>query len=83
MCGIAGFFDLREPATATRMRAMTDRLKHRGPNAEGLLLVDSRSGRTWTDAGAASATFDLALGHRRLSILDLSDANASQPSPCE
>jgi asparagine synthase (glutamine-hydrolysing) len=74
MCGIAGFFDAREPATASRVRAMTDRLQHRGPNAEGLLLVDTRTGMTWTDGGATNATFDLALGHRRLSILDLSDA---------
>jgi asparagine synthase (glutamine-hydrolysing) len=74
MCGIAGFFDAREPATPARLRAMTDRLVHRGPNAEGLVLFDTRSGTTWTDAGASRAHFDLALGHRRLSILDLSDA---------
>ena len=74
MCGIAGFLDAREPATASRVRAMTDQLQHRGPNAEGLLLVDTRTGATWTDAGAKDARFDLALGHRRLSILDLSDA---------
>jgi asparagine synthase (glutamine-hydrolysing) len=74
VCGIAGFFDARELATASRIRAMTDRLQHRGPNAEGLLLVETSTGRTWTDAGAQNARFDLALGHRRLSILDLSEA---------
>jgi asparagine synthase (glutamine-hydrolysing) len=75
MCGIAGFLDAREPATAPRIRAMTDRLQHRGPNAEGLLLVDTARGTTWAGDGAQpEARFDLALGHRRLSILDLSDA---------
>ena len=59
MCGIAGFFDAREPATADRIRAMTDRLVHRGPNDAGFHLVPSHN---------------LALGHRRLSILDLSPA---------
>jgi asparagine synthase (glutamine-hydrolysing) len=73
MCGIAGFFDAREPATASRIRAMTDRLQHRGPNAEGLLLIETKTGKTWTDA-PRDTSFDLALGHRRLSILDLSDA---------
>src|SRR5688572_12532957 len=74
MCGIAGFFDVREPATASQIRAMTDRLQHRGPNADGLLLVDTRGGALWQGEGTPAARFDLALGHRRLSILDLSDA---------
>jgi len=75
MCGIAGYFDVRDQATVERTRAMTDRLQHRGPNAEGCLLVDSRARRTWSGRGERPAgTFDLALGHRRLSILDLSDA---------
>jgi asparagine synthase (glutamine-hydrolysing) len=75
MCGIAGFFDAREPATPSRIRAMTDRLQHRGPNADGLLLADTRRGTLWPGEGARpDGHFDLALGHRRLSILDLSDA---------
>jgi asparagine synthase (glutamine-hydrolysing) len=79
MCGIAGFFDARQRVTASEIRAMTDRLQHRGPNAEGLLLVDTRTARTWNGTGVEpDAAFDLALGHRRLSILDLSDAG-TQP----
>ena len=75
MCGIAGYFDARESATARRIKAMTDRLQHRGPNDAGLLLVDTRSKTTWSGHGAEPrAAFDLALGHRRLSILDLSEA---------
>lgn len=62
MCGIAGFCNDALPR-ADVIRAMTDRMRHRGPDAEGFWL-DSQSG--WT------------LGHRRLSILDLS-ASGAQP----
>jgi asparagine synthase (glutamine-hydrolysing) len=75
MCGIAGFFDARQRATASQIRGMTDRLVHRGPNAEGFLLVNTRNATSWRgDGPQPDASFDLALGHRRLSILDLSDA---------
>ena len=62
MCGIAGFCNetLDRKDTITKM---TNRMKHRGPDASGYWL-DAQSG--WT------------LGHRRLSILDLSE-NGSQP----
>jgi asparagine synthase (glutamine-hydrolysing) len=72
MCGIAGYFDARERGSLRRARAMTDELRHRGPNAAGHLLIDTRDGSTSTVDG--DRRFDLALGHRRLSILDLSDA---------
>ena len=60
MCGIAGFCNNRIDRRAL-IRAMTDRMRHRGPDAEGFWL-DDHSG--WT------------LGHRRLSILDLSESGA-------
>ena len=60
MCGIAGFYNSR-PDRLELIRAMTDRMRHRGPDAEGFWL-DEHSG--WT------------LGHRRLSILDLSESGA-------
>jgi len=64
MCGIAGFLAPGVGA-APRMEAlvtrMADAVRHRGPDAGG----------TWVDAAAG-----IALGHRRLSILDLSDAGA-------
>ena len=65
MCGLAGFLTkpliLRTEEAAIVLRAMTDRIRHRGPDAEGF----------WMEAEAG-----IALGHRRLSILDLSDAGA-------
>ena len=54
MCGIAGFVGVGTPADLKRM---TDAIKHRGPDAEGL----------WVDAARG-----IHLGQRRLSIVDLS-----------
>src|SRR5687768_6807405 len=61
MCGIAGLFGYRSSSNASLERVavgMTDRLRHRGPDAGGV----------WSDATAG-----LALGHRRLAIVDLTD----------
>jgi asparagine synthase (glutamine-hydrolysing) len=66
MCGLAGIltFDGADPDRAVLAR-MADALRHRGPDAEGLLV----------DAAAAPA---VGLAHRRLSIIDLSHV-ADQP----
>lgn len=62
MCGIAGMFYADGRAIdADIIRAMTDAMAHRGPDADGFHLEDG-----------------VALGHRRLSIIDLSVA-ANQP----
>lgn len=62
MCGLTGFIeaDLRDPDDLrARIQPMTDSLRLRGPDGEGI----------WLGEGVA-------LGHRRLSILDLSPAGA-------
>ncbi|HWR73722.1 MAG TPA: asparagine synthase (glutamine-hydrolyzing), partial [Nitrospirota bacterium] len=61
MCGIAGFLDLKGTSRDPEadLRRMTNPLVHRGPDDEGF----------WSDPAAG-----IALGHRRLSILDLSSA---------
>jgi asparagine synthase (glutamine-hydrolysing) len=67
MCGIAGFIDLRRRTPADDLRGsakkMADSLRHRGPD----------SGGVWVDEAAG-----IAVGHRRLAILDLSPAG-NQP----
>src|SRR5687768_2197440 len=64
MCGIAGVWSPERNAIGLdALKAMTDSLQRRGPDAEG----------HWVDEQAG-----IALGHRRLSILDLSCAG-SQP----
>lgn len=61
MCGIAGLWDptRRGGDLANCVRAMTDAMTHRGPDGSGF----------WHDNETG-----MALGHRRLSIIDLSDA---------
>jgi len=66
MCGIAGLLRPgggHESELSTIAKSMTDALAYRGPDAEGY----------WTSASAG-----VAFGHRRLAILDLSQAG-SQP----
>jgi asparagine synthase (glutamine-hydrolysing) len=62
MCGICGIIDPRSAESELRLRcqSMADTLAHRGPDAQGV----------WTHQSG------VALGHRRLSILDLSEAGA-------
>jgi asparagine synthase (glutamine-hydrolysing) len=90
VCGIAGFWHLAGPRPGAHraIAAMTRTLRHRGPDDEGYLLVESRAGRCRALRGsetvpevalpdieaAAVAEPDLALGFRRLSIIDRSPA---------
>jgi asparagine synthase (glutamine-hydrolysing) len=61
MCGITGFFDNTQSTSADSLARtvtrMSDRIRHRGPDDSG----------AWVDAEAG-----IALGFRRLAILDLS-----------
>jgi asparagine synthase (glutamine-hydrolysing) len=63
MCGIAGiWYRDRQPVDFGCIESMTDSLVHRGPDGAGVYI----------------GTDGIALGHRRLKIIDLSDA-AAQP----
>jgi asparagine synthase (glutamine-hydrolysing) len=62
MCGIAGIFlhpEKSDPRKLATIAQLTATLQHRGPDASG----------TWIDVEGG-----IALGHRRLSIVDLSEA---------
>ena len=63
MCGITGILERAPQSSADALAALTRRmagtLVHRGPDSDGV----------WTDAAQG-----IALGHRRLSIIDLSPA---------
>lgn len=69
MCGICGILRHEKPVLSEEIERMKDVLKHRGPDDEGLYL---------TKVERPDKTTYLGLGHRRLSIIDLS-ANARQP----
>ena len=60
MCGIVGFTNIKDDASAVLGRMM-DRIKHRGPDSDGKYIDEN-----------------VAMGFRRLSIIDLSDVG-SQP----
>jgi len=89
MCGIFGTWHLDgKPIDLTVLQRATNIMRHRGPDDEGYLLVNTESGRTAPCAGDDTdprldmhplesffgEAFDLALGFRRLAILDLSPA---------
>jgi asparagine synthase (glutamine-hydrolysing) len=59
MCGITGFIDFTHNSNLSILTTMTDTLVHRGPDDSGYELIK-------TDQAM------IGLGHRRLSILDLS-----------
>ncbi|HVZ95736.1 MAG TPA: asparagine synthase (glutamine-hydrolyzing) [Chitinophagaceae bacterium] len=63
MCGISGFICLQNTITPAQLKEATHLMAHRGPDAEGFYFSQDEK---------------VGLGHRRLSILDLS-ANANQP----
>jgi asparagine synthase (glutamine-hydrolysing) len=85
MCGITGAYSFKGSINPDCIKRMTDSLRHRGPDDEGFLAVDSTSGKVVSLTGIDSKTYgpriedfngsaNLFLGHRRLSIIDLSPA---------
>ena len=65
MCGIYGYLSLKERAQPEILRRMGETLQHRGPDDEGAWIQHSEE-------------LSIGLGHKRLSIIDLSSA-AQQP----
>jgi len=60
MCGIAGILDLKgNNIKDSLVKAMCDEMEHRGPDGEGIYIGPNTN---------------IGLGHRRLSIIDLSEA---------
>ncbi len=83
MCGIAGAYSFRGGIHPHVIRRMTASLRHRGPDDEGFLAVDSTSRNAVNLIGTDSKTYgtriedfsgsaNLFIGHRRLSVIDLS-----------
>ncbi len=60
MCGIAGIISMNPQHVSTdRLKRMTDAIAHRGPDGEGFWINENNT---------------VGFGHRRLAIIDLSDA---------
>ena len=75
MCGLFaaiklyGFFNEND---LNRFNSLTDLVKHRGPDARGYCTINTHSNHD------SKSQFNVFLGHRRLSIIDLSD-ESNQP----
>ena len=67
MCGIVAFCSEERRIEPELLASMTDSLSHRGPDDRGTFI--SRKGR-------------LGLGHRRLSIIDLSGGRLADAKSC-
>ncbi len=65
MCGITGFVDLSKRSSQSDLQFMTDSLVHRGPDGGDVVFFQKEN-------------YTLGLGHRRLAIIDVSNA-ANQP----
>lgn len=65
MCGLTGFIDFNNSSSKDILKQCTDVLSHRGPDGSGYEFFQYDN-------------FQVGLGHRRLSIIDLSNA-AGQP----
>lgn len=65
MCGLTGYLTFSQQYDEQVIRKMTDTLQHRGPDDQGVQVFNENEGQ-------------VAFGHRRLSILDLS-AEGHQP----
>ena len=65
MCGIAGFVDFKNSSNQEVLAKMACAVPHRGPDGQGVYFTN------YADA-------QIGLGHRRLSIIDLSET-ANQP----
>jgi asparagine synthase (glutamine-hydrolysing) len=81
MCGICGEIDFNHAVRVEPIQRMCRVLAHRGPDDEGMVFIKGNECfemRGPLQSSLKQADFQVGLGHRRLSIIDLSEA-AHQP----
>jgi len=74
MCGIVGVLSKSHSFNKSQVRGMLNKISHRGPDDEGVVAISTKNNKV------KDSLADLYLGHRRLSILDLSSLG-HQPMP--
>ena len=88
MCGILAIINNKRSLTSKQLHTASAIIRHRGPDDEGFLTWEPGRMQIWAGADTANSTkeywkyqdlpaeqpFKVGLGHRRLSILDLSPA---------
>lgn len=89
MCGICGYFAFKDNISSRNILAMNFAIQHRGPDDEGFWLSDGLKTQNFSGKDSIEKiknllpileeeTSKIALGFRRLSIVDLSE-NGHQP----
>lgn len=89
MCGICGYYSFNKEISTKNILEMNKAIQHRGPDDEGFWFLNKNQGKSFSGIDSTEkikATFpiledensQLALGFRRLSIVDLSE-NGHQP----
>ena len=79
MCGIAGIVHLdRTPIRSRDLSAMADRLRHRGPDGEGVVLLSENPSSCrffpTTNPSQSAGQHHAGFAHKRLSIIDLTES---------
>ncbi|WP_312074891.1 asparagine synthase (glutamine-hydrolyzing) [Chryseobacterium sp.] len=89
MCGICGYYSFKQKISSQNILAMNFAIKHRGPDDEGFWLSDGTLSENFSGKDSTEKVKEkfpvleenfstIALGFRRLSIVDLSE-NGHQP----
>ncbi|WP_312088923.1 asparagine synthase (glutamine-hydrolyzing) [Chryseobacterium sp.] len=84
MCGICGYYSFKKEISSENILAMNNAIRHRGPDDEGFWISDGVTGHPFAGKDSTvkikekypllNENFSkIALGFRRLSILDLSE----------
>ena len=86
MCGITGYINLKHKVKSDIFKKMNNIIKHRGPDDEGYTLISKNQivnaygndtvnilKKEYTNIDDIDDKYDIILGHRRLSILDLTE----------
>ncbi|WP_079243491.1 asparagine synthase (glutamine-hydrolyzing) [Chryseobacterium indologenes] len=84
MCGISGYYSFHKSISSTNILEMNQAIRHRGPDDEGFWLYNAGEGISFSGNDSTQKikedfpvlkdrNSDIALGFRRLSIIDLSE----------
>ncbi|WP_115620917.1 asparagine synthase (glutamine-hydrolyzing) [Chryseobacterium indoltheticum] len=84
MCGICGYYSFRKEISSKNILEMNNAIRHRGPDDEGFWISDGFYGKSFSGNDSIQkikeafpvlneSSSKIALGFRRLSIVDLSE----------
>ena len=71
MCGFSGIVSFDNTHLLDKIYPMTEMINHRGPDDEGFVFINSKSGE-FAERIHENHEYDIAFGFKRLAIIDLS-----------